>query len=431
MIFLLILCLIGIILIGWKQNEKKFCAPIVLFLFGFLLASIILLTRYNEWEVSTLHKNTVGIIVIGGIIFLISSEFTKKIYLKNNKTSYLFFVSKTPVIIDKWKLYAYLIYEVIVLFTTIIILRQHTGGISFSSMASTYYNMLISGDTAYFPKWIVYSRGIIEAGSYWFAYVISKNIICKQCKPVLEVLIVLVSLFISLTYGSRGGVVDVIIAFSIMFLIQKYEMKSIYTKSYNITLIMKVIMVIIVACIVFCYSSVLLGRSSKGSTLAVYCGAQILNLDSFLQTSETKTEVWGGYTLAALYKWTNRKIGLPSTEYLISYPFRYVNNSSLGNVYTIYYDLVHDFYFIGIFIFVALMACISQLFYMKAKNNNNVEPSISLICYGYISYNLVLSFFAGDFYQHVFSANFLIFIFYWCCFNLFFYNIKFIWGKNE
>ena len=64
--------------------------------------------------------------------------------------------------------------------------------------------------------------------------------------------------------------------------------------------------------------------------------------------------------------------------------------------------------YIGILVYIPLMACICQVVYKKIINiNDNDTISISLIIYSYIYFALVFSFFSDKFYEIVLNTKFI------------------------
>jgi oligosaccharide repeat unit polymerase len=171
----------------------------------------------------------------------------------------------------------------------------------------------------------------------------------------------------------------------------------------------------------------LLGRTSSirenlFDYLAKYSGAQIKNLDIFLQEqTSNKSVIWGKNSFYTLIQWLGPYIGITDNNYNLDLPFRAVNGYGLGNVYTTFYAYIYDFGYNGMLILVGIMAVVSQYFYEKCKHTfSNGYPRLSEMIYGLIAGALVLSFFSNKFYELIFGRIFIGTLMCWIIYNRYF-----------
>ena len=89
--------------------------------------------------------------------------------------------------------------------------------------------------------------------------------------------------------------------------------------------------------------------------LAFYCGAEIKNLDIFLNSTKTKPAIWGEQTFVNLVKAIGRFFISGFDQYYLINPYQSVNGYYLGNVYTTFKAYIHDFGYIGMIILIIIM----------------------------------------------------------------------------
>ena len=179
---------------------------------------------------------------------------------------------------------------------------------------------------------------------------------------------------------------------------------------------------------VFVLYAKIMGRNMQSNSifdyLSVYLGAEVKNLDLFLQEKNNieKNTIWGSQTFIAIIATWGKKIGFNGYhEYKLDLPFRSVNGVGLGNVYTTFYPYIYDFGYIGCIVLVAIMAILSQVCYeiiKKIRGKKNVQ--ICVLIYGVIYSCLLLSFFSNKFFENIFSMNFIKYIVIWFLLNLVF-----------
>lgn len=425
MIYIFVFSILVLFIASFIINKKEIIAPAVIFSFGFLFQSIWALLYSNKWELS-LHINTYCVIVGGILIFIIISKIVSLLYrkIKHSKVAGIDYID-----IKNWKKICFLIFCIISTLYYLYFVVNSVGGDIFNiksimhSISEFDKITKFSNEFIKIPFLVGNLRTIVMASGFWFLYVIINNYISTKKIDFLSITIVLVSMIISVLNGSRGGFFFMIVAgIEYLFMIknQKNDQKN---KS---KIIIKIGLIAIVFLLLFSSFAKLLGRNINMNTadyLSIYCGAEVKNLDLFLQESHKKNvEYFGAQTFQPIVTSIGRKIGFYGyKDYKLDLPFRKVGEYSLGNVYTTFYPYIYDFGYIGLIVLVALMAVISQIVYENAKNKNNKNsPSIYSVAYGVIFTCLMLSFFSNKFYENVFSTEFIKRIILWIIFNYFF-----------
>ena len=274
------------------------------------------------------------------------------------------------------------------------------------------------------PTWLGIANTIVKAAGYWFAYIIFNNRFNAKHNEPSCIVIVLLSIISSLLGGGRGGAIDLIICMFVFYIICIYRKN----KSYRIISITPFLRIFVVALIIIFTFQMLgdfVGRVSTLSLmdyLAEYFGAEIVNLDIFLEDPSPRNEIWGNQTFIYLVKMIGPHIGLDASYYLLDQPFHFNNGYNLGNVATTFYSFIYDFGYWGVFYLTTAMAITSQLLYEHILKNNFTVRSFHLLIYAYVYATLILSFFSNKFYEKLFSKGFLVLAFVWLFFDICFTN---------
>lgn len=241
-----------------------------------------------------------------------------------------------------------------------------------------------------------------------------------------------VSLFISLLLGARGGAISYLVVGVLLFFIFR-----VYKSKINYSLLVRVILVLIVGMILFQNFGRVLGRKLNYSNLdyiALYLCAPIKNLDSVFEenkfglvTGMSDQGLATNQTFRMIINYiaiSHNKMDLYQNPYA-AFPYRYVNGYLLGNCYTAYYYFLYDGGWLALIFEVMLMAIVSQLLYQNVERQlscKSCEIKISVIVYFIIYYCLLFSFFAAMFYVNIFHISFFRELIIFMLLKIFFYR---------
>lgn len=430
--------LVVLLFLSFYLNKKDLIAPSFIFCASFCFSCIWAVIYAKKWNLD-LHLNTFWVI-FGGVLefilisFLVQSFFVLYKGRKNIKEK----KELTKINIEKWKKIIFLLFCIFTIIYTIYSIVHITNG-DFSDISASIYAYrkasVFSDEIVSLPRIATYCRYLVNAAGYWFAYVCINNYLVEKKIDILSVGIVIMSMISSMTTGGRGGAVNLMLACVAIFCLLMNK-KSGFYKSIRFKTIMNFIIVGIVFICLFQTTGNLLGRTASSSSsvnamnssdyLAVYCGAQIKNLDLFLQEDYSNSNnIWGSQTFIYMIRWIGPKLGIQNTYYTLDLPYRSVNGFNLGNVYTTFYPYIYDFGYIGLVCLVGLMALLVQWLYerckrIKLKNNS----SICILVYGYVFSSLVLSFFSNKFYEQNFNKQFIIILICWIIYNQIFCKLR-------
>lgn len=425
-IYLLIFTLLLVLFVAYKTMGKDLMSPAFLYTAPFCIALLCGAVYADKWSLE-LHFNTFVTILSGAFLFVLICIIVHFSYGK-----WLLKTSKkkdnrcTAINVESWKIVLTIIVQCISLYVVV------------GSMRASLAKYGISGNLSllmyYFRSYSLfseYSVGISElainlrlfsiAVCYIWIYVFVNNRILK-IKVKNEILLIIsfgLGIANSVILGARGEALQLIFAFvAIWFFIKRKN------NNWKTNIKFKQIIVLMVGLlfilVFFKSAGDLLGRSSViASTtsatdeIAKYLGAEIKNLDLFLNEEHSKPVVFGEQTFSVLLNWIDEKYSMGwNIDSILA--FRRVNGISLGNVYTLYAPLVYDFGYIGAMIMIMTMAFFSQCLYenvLVEKKGKVINGKI--ILNSYILFLLTFSFFGERIFSSILNFSFYKYILIW------------------
>ena len=410
MIYLLSVFLIFMFFISFYLNDKDILSPAFLFSTSFLFSSMWAVLYADRWELG-LHLNTFCVIAFGVFEFTavctIVHALMKKRYSSSSQYSFLRQTERdVPPVLE----ILFLLFTVFIAVYTAYILTKWAGlPITQYIEAGKRYDRLKFDSHVSFtlPGWLSTARIVSDAGCYWFMYSSMDDIILKKRFRPMKLLIIFICMFNSLLTGSRTNVVNLILAM-IFFGLNAYQKKK---GSVNVLTPKTLALILLIVGFIlgtFQLTAVLLQRRTSKSFmdyLAMYLGAEIKNLDMFLQGQRPVSAIWGSQTFRPLVQSIGKKIGLRDTTYTLNLPYRSVNGFNLGNVYTVFYPFIYDFGYKGLVLCTALMAFLSQMFYEISRKAGGLIGKVFTLVYGGAFGAIVFSFFSNKFFENIITIG--------------------------
>ena len=428
MIYLLATLLLLLLVLCYFLNKKELIAPSFVFVASFVFSIFWAIAFYDEWKLNTFHYNTFFVIFGGCTIFFVTTFIVSKImnlFKKKDISTNFEYIYISPFI--KITILLFMIFSSFIILKSVITAVGYSWDNIFEAIERFDYISKFSNEFIGISKYANCLRYISGAFTYWFLYIIINNAFNNKKIDILSIMIVLIGMASSMTLGGRNYAVNVIISgISILFMIL-YKSKGFSSKLSKKTKI-AIIMIPILIIMVFPKLTNLVGRSFTTSNtyyLAIYCGAEIKNLDMYLENYESNiVPNKNNMTFISINNWLGPKLGY-TQPYKYDLPFRSINEYTLGNVYTTFYAYIYDYGYIGIIILVPLMALILQFVYEKAKNTTLTnQPNIWILIYGYMFSSIVFSFFSNKFYEQNFNITFFYNIILWIIFNKFLLKLR-------
>lgn len=431
MIYLLLVLLIVLLIITFYSNKKELISPSFVFCFSFVFSLIWAVAFYEEWNLSSFHKNTFYVILGGVILFVITSSIIKllfSVFSKKKKRDFCI----NYIYIDKYvKIFVIIILLLTIFFSIKDLLRITGYSINNIFAAIKRYDYLdkFSSVSVSFSRITHLLRTISNALTYWFMFVFVNNFIYNKKISILDLSIILLGITSTLLSGGRNTMITIILAGASMFMLLYYKKNTNKKSKLSFRTKLLIIILPIIGLLSFPKLTYLVGRNVSTTNtyyLAIYCGAPIKNLDTYLQEYEDSVyENKENITFRNFIVWYNSKFGTGET-YKFDQPFRYINGYQLGNVYTLFYSYVYDYGYIGVITLTSLMAVITQFIYEKCKRVNNInKPNLWILIYGFLFCHILLAYFNNKFYEVLVTISFVKYVFFWIIFNNTLLKIKF------
>lgn len=436
MVWLLLVLLTMTLFLSFHFNRKDILSPAFVFTLSFVFSLCWACLYAKEWELG-LHTNTFLVILVGVLEFNILCVIFHRLYIRFHSS---FGIHQNRYFADlyipAWLKYMYLAVVLGVSLGTIFVLTRWAGLplSKFIEAARKYDDLKFDEFMSFkFPSWLSSGRVLVEAGCYWFGYDFFNRLICRKKIDIPSLLIVMASVGCNLLTGQRSGAFNLMLAnaFFCFFIIQKKKNSQKFLSTKGLLILLLIVFGSLAS---FRTVGVIMQRNISKNTmdyLAMYLGAEIKNLDIFLQTERPVSQIWGSQTFQPLILSLAPKFGYNIPSYNIDLPYQKVNGFGLGNVYTIFYPFIYDFGYGGAFLLVAFMAFLSQYSYEIANRSRNRSAALLFaMIYASMFSSLIFAFFSNKFFGNCFTIGFAKKIIFWVIFEIVFCHM-FNYAKNS
>lgn len=433
MIYILLVLLLIILALNFLLNNNDIIAPAVLFSFSFTIAVIFASFYVVKWQLN-MHVNTFFVIFLGVLEFSIVSLIVKWIFSIFDRNQQFNEWHPHEISISSIKLVSVILFEILTIFYSIYsVVKLYNGSMfHFTDAVSQYRNQnLFSTEIVSLPRSVGYVRLVVEASGYWFGYILINNYYLSKKINVKLVVIVLLSGISSYIMGGRNGIITLLIMLICFWFIISNKEKH-FAKTVRFKTLLKLVVIGIIALSSFESLAFLIGRGGYDNTngldyLAIYIGAPIKNLDTFLMRSFNREIGYDSQTFIHLVNTIGVKLGLVKRPIKLDLPFQSVWGFSLGNVYTTFYSFIYDFGYKGVGVLIFIMGVLSQVSYELVKRSKKYfSPAISSLIYAFIGNTLIMSFFSNKFYEQIFDPAFFKMVVVWFLLEVFFRRINYM-----
>lgn len=423
MLGVLLVLLVVLLIVNYVFGKREFLSPAFLFTLGFLVSVVWTYAFKDKWGLQ-LHIETFWVIFGGVTLFSIVAAIVNIFFTKGSlkierklDDHYETSVSRTGGMIVIGIMLLSIIYTII---------EVQRIAPSASIMGSIYeYRMQttnITTDNAsslVLPKLLALLRNFTDAAGYFFAYILASDLFKKKRINVIVLVITILSLINGMLLGSRTGAFMLLLSFMI-FLYIMYRASSQWKKHLSWKMLGLIALFFVIVIFTFQSFAGILGREvdsfSKANYLAIYFGAEIKNLDTFIQAHQFPIRpqgTFGAQTFLEFNRTFGKFFGSHATV-ILDLPFQNINGLSLGNVYTTFYAFLYDFGYKGVVVLVMLMSLVSQFIFGKVRQfSRQGDISIYALIYGRIAVCLILSFFSDKFYEGIFAITFIKTVIWW------------------
>lgn len=404
---------------NYNLNNKELSSPSVVFSASFVGLLFFDLVNYTDLGLNTLSWRTGMVLVVGIISFSIG---TMPFLTKCNKVGKDAIINRYVCLnkkVNSQKLFAFLVFEVIILLLTAKQLGLFSGNIGV--ILGGIRNSTVNNGSGILPKYLAICNMITLMGGVFFSVEMPKFLKEKKIKEaILCILGFIASILITFSGGSRGSAIILIFSLLCNYLIEYYK-KYNWKKEFKASTILKIMGIFLVLLIAFKEISLLMGQTQVADLsltryTLIYIGAQLKNLDMAITSRNIigTSEVFGQETFRAFVNFFSNLVGSGKySSYDLYLPFNRYNDISLGNVYTTFYAYLRDFGYFGVIFCPMLMGFLSEFMYYKVKafSKRNDGVSIWHILWSYSFFCLAFSFFSNKFYENIFTLNIINYIF--------------------
>lgn len=411
-----LVCLLGAILaLSIVAMNADVASPAPIFILGFFLCSIGAAVGRHVWG-GDLTEQVVFVLVLGTLVFLATCVLVR-IYINSllgvpvhddlSKSELVWFARSNTI-----ALVLFLIFQLVTIIITMkAIAAAYPSSSLFESIAA--YDKVRKFSTAQLvqlPKIVSIAAGLCGGISRLSSMVLGFAIARGNRKlMVMAGANLLAGIALSFNSGGRNALAIYIFYVIISYLIASRLFGQI-SASFYFKIGVVTVLITTLFLLMFQVSLALVGRSSDHTFvhyIVIYIGAQIYNLDAFLQEGNVwATQSAGHMTFIESLNWITLHFNSGESRLPLDLPFMARNGLGLGNVYTTFYAFVYDFGIKGVVILTTLMALVSQVFYEVTKRQVvNIHYPCFLVVYLFIAGSLLLSFFSNKFYEDVLSLT--------------------------
>ena len=413
-----IIWLIFLSLMCYVLSHRVLLTPQLGLIACFIPQAIYALFYVKAWDLNFSFE-TICVLMGGTAYFAVVSILLQNFYTQYRKNhSYAYTegteIEKKEIYVERWKLLALLIVQIIVLFLFIGYLMNLGRGTLLNNIV--YYNNLTKfaevedKATIAVPKYVDWPYIFCTNSSFLCAYILIHSLILKYKQHrLLLCLNILLSVILYSMKGGRFPIIALIISIVAMVYFISGRINR-WERSLKPKTILKVIVLFAVIVTFFQAAGGILGRSSSknfSEYLSIYLSAQLKNLDIFIRKGNFGCDISNWQTLISLVNSIGKRVA-PEWVHTYDSPYLTVNGKSLGNVYTIFYVYLHDGGYIAVIIFLSILAITSQYFFQRAAYKRQKDSlNLNVIIYSYLFYAIVFSFFCERYFMSLFSMGFV------------------------
>lgn len=435
---ILLVILVCNLVITYKKI-KSLIAPAVLFVGGLTLAVLISILYEKEWGLAKIHFETFSCILIGTSIFSIVNILlsSRNNVLSHNDLSNFSFEQLFNTRNLKKVLVVALFLQIYVFYTKLTTFINYYGT---SDIATLLFSIRMDGrsdDKVMLFSSLFSNLSYFCTCLYFFWCTIMTIYIIGKGKSKTIFFLLLLNMFLQfikeMLGGDRGTSINSLFCFGVIFLCKYASIKKRLSIPRKYLVNMAIVAVLIASSLKA--SALFMGReqveeSTASYQFAVYCGAEIKNLDIWFD-HPTHSDWFGQSTLAVLVSELNAKFntGILETKYSTIDMFNSYGIYGLGNVLTTFYNFFQDGGNAGVCLFTLVMALIACLVFSQVRKvRNPIHTNVVDVLYAKIAFSLLMCFFANRFYNEIISIMFMRFLLYTWILGFFFkkyiYKIK-------
>ena len=427
MIYLLFGIISGLLLLSIVAFKYDLNAPTFLLNAAFWCASFCACLYDKRWGFE--YQLLVEVVTLALSGFFLGSLV---IYIIDKRVGKPNVRNLVPIKITTVRYAAYLCFQVVLYFLTLIVLSRNAGGFSVIKLASIiggYYELNKKGGTIYSSALVNIGQIVNFSGTYYIIYIMMNNINAKQKNHPLVYINFIIGAVGSLLMGTKAAFYMYIIGGFVIYIVLRQK-KNGWKRNIDFKMVLRVILILCVLLFTFNIIDSWQGRTLTNvgpvDKLATYLGSPLKNLELFLiENNSSNNAIFGAQTFKSIYNDLYELTGNSDYSIINLYKYRWVNGSPLGNVYTMFMPLYSDFGSIGTFAIMIIIGMFTQRIYDMVKyDKHEYDVDYKVIFYGYLSFTIMFSFFSNKFFESIISKAGIYFIIGIFIFDMFFIGIR-------
>lgn len=406
--YILFVLLILMFLFSYYFTGKDILSPMTaqIIIFSFVSLMCIYMLTIVDYK---LHESTVIIIAsnlfISAVVGVVIHHFFIKVHVKRGTQ-----LDKEASPISNKVHLCVIIYIITMLFWRVLVILRLTGGASGSVMAA-FFKVSVAGrlsGEAVLPFGLRQSDHFCDA--LFIVYGFNLIRFSKQLSKMgraTNLLVMGLCILTRLLGTQRMSPVQNIAAVVMIFHYLRIQKTGKY-RVYSLKMIVRLIVIFCSILFVFVQLNNFVGRGTSKigglQYLSGYAGAQIINLDIYLQDPGPRSEMFGKYTFQGIILLLDR-LGLANAPiYSGVLEFQYINGVSTGNTYGSFRTYYADFGLAGIYVLHFIASVCYAVSYERTKKSLTNER---ILLSSYMWCGVLLEYYSNCFYGRVFSIGYI------------------------
>lgn len=378
MIYILLLSELILFIIAMTIEREDILAPSCIVCLVWIFSTLCAIYNIDTWKID-LHPNTVFVILIGLITFIVSSFFAKysrNLNIKINKYEETMVINSSivPIKVYWFGVYIVIAIGVIAVLWQVLWLKSTVGGAgSWLMMMKDYRSSSSSWNTNTISKSSVLSNleFFLKVSAYITSYIGINNIFSDKFRCKMVILFIPGVLFVidQILNAGRGDILYFIAAILIITYIIM-QRKNNWRRKISRKYIKYLFIVTTIVLVLFSTCRELVGRTDDSSGLyyiTSYAGGSIQLFDMYLQDPIEKSEIIGKETFSTLNNILGEKLNITKLKYIEHLEFRYSNGLNIGNIYGTFRYYIQDFGYLGLIILTSFSAIYHTKMYKWVK----------------------------------------------------------------
>lgn len=391
----LIVLLLGLVLlwiISFLASNRDILSPPSIMISMFIISTLFALFNAKEWRIDYQFLS-MWYILSGIFVFAIPNLFGSMLLKPDDNL-----VVRRPLKVEMWKILFAIIVDIIIIYMykKEMIRLAETFGYYGDNIQWFFRNLTSYQGEAEVRGFIRVVVRFVDITAYIFMYTFINNKLIYKSKGKIDYLMLVpIYLFIyktSLT-GGRQDILRLIFAGVVISYILRKTVVG-WKKNISTKYIFIGMLGILIGIPSFYYALFFVGRTTTRTlmqSVSTYLGGPIQHFNQYIMNPAPPSKYFGSESLTPILNLLG-KLGIIDFNETIHLEFR-ILSITRGNVYTFFRRPLHDFGWLGMYIFILLISLFFSWYYYKVirSNKRTLQWDIHVLIYSYLLYWIFLS----------------------------------------